>query len=215
MILGITPARGGSKGVPRKNIQEVCGKPLLAWTVEAAKSARRLDDYVVSTEDPEIARVAERWGARVVWRPAALATDEADTLPVLQHVLEQEAADVLVLLQATSPIREEGLIDRCIERFLGGGFDSLATGFVCKLLPYGQEAPRRQDIPGFFVDDGNVYVMRADLVRAGDRYGQRIERVVLDREQNLEIDDEFDLWVVEQVLRRRFDLACRSEVTPG
>ena len=215
MILGVTPARGGSKGVPRKNIREVCGKLLLAWTVEAAKRARRLDDYVVSTEDDEIARVAEKLGVRVLWRPAALATDQADTLPVLQHVLEQEPADVLVLLQATSPIRDEGLIDHCIERFLAGGFDSLATGFVCKLRPYGQEAPRRQDIPGFFVDDGNVYVMRADLVRAGDRYGQRIERVLLDREQNLEIDDQFDLWVVEQVLRKRLDYAPRSAGASG
>lgn len=203
MILGVTPARGGSKGVPRKNIREVCGKPLLAWTVEAARASRHLTDYVVSTEDTEIAQVAERLGARVVWRPAALATDEADTLPVLQHVLEQVPAEVLVLLQATSPNRDTGLIDHCIERFLERGVDSLATGFMCKFLPYGQPAPRRQDIPGFFVDDGNVYVMRADLVRSGDQYGTRIERVLLDREQNIEIDDEFDLWLAEQILARR------------
>ena len=203
MILGVTPARGGSKGVPRKNIRPLCGKPLLAWTIKAAQSARLLDDYVVSTEDTEIAQVAEEWGVRVVWRPPALATDEADTFPVLQHVLEEVPADTLVLLQATSPIRDPNLIDLCIQKFVDTRADSLATGFICKFVEYGKNDLRRQDIPGFFYDDGNVYVMDADMVRKGERYGKRIERELLDREQNVEIDDEFDLWLAEQILARR------------
>ena len=203
MILGVTPARGGSKGVPRKNIRSLCGKPLLAWTIEAAQSSGLIDDYVVSTEDAEIAQVAEEWGARVVWRPPDLATDEAATLPVLQHVLEEVPADTLVLLQATSPIRDEGLIDLCIQKFIDTKADSLATGFTCKYVEYGKNNLRRQEIPGFFYDDGNVYVMDADMVRKGERHGKRIERVYLDREQNVEIDDEYDLWLVEQILARR------------
>lgn len=200
MILGITPARGGSKGVPRKNIRPLCGKPLIAWTIEAAKASRRLDRYVVSTEDSEIAEVARRYGAEVVERPKHLATDEAATLDVLQHVLMLVPAETVVLLQATSPIRSRDLIDHCIERFFEKEADSLATGFICKYVEYGKNELRRQDIPGFFYDDGNVYVMRADLVKKGDRYGKRIERVLLDREQNLEIDDEFDLWLAEKIL---------------
>ena len=203
MILGVTPARGGSKGVPRKNIRSLCGKPLLAWTIEAAQSSGLIDDYVVSTEDAEIAQVAEEWGARVVWRPPDLATDEAATLPVLQHVLEEVPADTLVLLQATSPIRDEGLIDLCIQKFIDTKADSLATGFTCKYVEYGKHNLRRQEIPGFFYDDGNVYVLDADMVRKGERHGKRIERVYLDREQNVEIDDEYDLWLVEQILARR------------
>lgn len=202
-ILGITPARGGSREVPRKNIRMVGGKALLAWTIEAAKASQRLDRYVVSTEDAEIAAIARRWGAEVLDRPRELATDEATTVSVLQHGLECLGGDVVVLLQATSPVRDAGLVDRCIDHFLAAGADSLATGFMCKYVEYGKDTPRRQEIEGFFYDDGNVYVMRADLVRAGDRYGTRIERVLLDREQNVEIDDEFDLWLAEQVLTRR------------
>jgi len=112
MILGITPARGGSAGLPRKNIRPVAGRPLLAWTLEAARESKRLDRYVISTEDPEIALVASRYGAEVIHRPAELATDEVTTLSVLQQVLEQIHADTVVLLQATSPVRDSDLIDR-------------------------------------------------------------------------------------------------------
>lgn len=203
MILGVIPARGGSKGILRKNIKPICGKPLIAWTIEAARTSRLLNRYVVSTEDSEIAEVARQCGAEVIERPKELATDEATTLSVLQHVLSQVQADTVVLLQATSPIRDSDLIDRCIRRFLETKADSLATGFICKYVEYGRNELRRQDVEGFFYDDGNVYVMRADLVERGDRYGKRIERVLLDREQNVEIDDEFDFWLAEQVLRER------------
>lgn len=209
MILGVTPARGGSKGIPRKNLASVCGKPLLAWTIEAAKQARLLDHYVVSTEDPEIATLARRHGAEVLDRPAALASDGASTLSVLQHVVRHIPADTVVLLQATSPVRDEGLIDRCITRFRETRVDSLATGFICKYVAYGENTKRRQEIPGFFYDDGNVYVIRADLIRAGDRYGRKMERMVVDRELNVEIDDAFDLWLAEQVLKRRMAPTCR------
>ena len=202
-ILGVTPARGGSKGIPRKNIRPLAGKPLLAWTIAAALESKLLDRYVVSTEDPEIAEVARRCGAEVLERPKELATDEAGTLEVLQHLLSQVQADTVVLLQATSPVREEGLVDRCIRRFTETQADSLATGFLCKLTEYGRNNLRRQEIPGFFCDDGNVYVMKADGIRKGDRTGERIERMVLAREQNLDIDDEFDFWMAERVLLKR------------
>jgi N-acylneuraminate cytidylyltransferase len=202
MILGITPARGGSKGLHRKNLRPLCGKPLLAWTIEAAREARLLDEYVVSTEDREIARVARQYGARVLPRPPELAGDGTATLAVLQHVLAlRPQATVLVLLQATSPIRAPGLIDACVRRFLETGADSLATGFICKHREYGTDQRRRQDVPGFFCDDGNVYVMKAALIREGDRFGRVREKVVIDKKQNLDIDDEFDFWLAEQVLR--------------
>lgn len=203
MILGVIPARGGSKGIPRKNIHPVAGKPLLAWTVEAARSAKLLDRFVVSTEDEEIARAAKEHGADLLRRPAELSSDAASTLAVLQHALSQIPADTIVVLQPTSPVRDPGLIDRCIEQFRKSGADSLATGFICKTQKYGETETRRQDVSGFFSDDGNLYVIRAELLRGGDRYGKKIEQVVLDREQNLDIDDPFDLWVAEQVLLRR------------
>jgi N-acylneuraminate cytidylyltransferase len=180
----------------------VCGKPLLAWTIEAALASRLLNDYVVSTEDIEIAAVAKACGARTALRPAALASDETSTLAVLQHVLTQIETDVVVVLQATCPIRSAGLIDRCIERFLTEDADSLATGFVCKYVEYGRNDLRRQDIPGFFYDDGNVYVIRADLVRIGDRYGRKIAHFQTNRAENVDIDEEFDLWMADKILEK-------------
>jgi len=171
--------------------------------MEVARASKLLDRYVVSTEDAEIAKVTREMGVEVLDRPAALATDEATTLSVLQHALAQIPAETLVLLQATSPIRDPDLIDRCIRRFLDTKPDSLATGFICKYVEYGKNELRRQDIPGFFYDDGNVYMIRADLIRAGERIGTRIERVLLDREQNVDVDDEFDFWLAEQILMKR------------
>src|SRR5207237_8698049 len=151
-----------------------------------------LDTFIVSTEDEQIASVARKHGAAVLRRPPELATDDASTLAVLQHVVGEIPADIVVLLQPTCPVREPGLIDQCIDRFLVAGADSLATGFICKYVEYGRNELRRQDIEGFFYDDGNVYIMRGDLLGHGDRYGTQIERVLLDREQNIDIDDAFD-----------------------
>jgi len=145
MILGITPARGGSKSIPKKNIKEICGKPLIAWTIETAKKSKLLDRYVVSTEDREIEEIARGYGAEVVLRPPELATDEATTLSVLQDVLKKIDADI-----------DESLIDYCIKRFLETNTDSLATGFICKLYEWGTYSARRQDLKGFFHDDGNI-----------------------------------------------------------
>jgi len=203
MILGVTPARGGSKGIPRKNIRELCGKPLIAWTIEAAKQSKLLDRYVVSTEDKKIAEVARKYGAEVLYRPKELATDEASTLSVLQDVLKKIDADVVVLLQCTSPIRDRGLIDRCIKRVLETNADSLATGFMCKLYGWGTYSARKQDLEGFFHDDGNVYVVKADLIRKGKLWGKKMEKMEIGKEQNIEIDDEFDFWLTEQILRKR------------
>ncbi len=203
-ILGITPARGGSKGIPRKNIKEIAGKPLIAWTIEAAKESEMIDRYVVSTEDDEIAQIARGYGVEVFPRPAELATDEATTLSVLQHTVEKIPCDSIVLLQATSPIRRGGLIDECIREFLDNEYDSLATGFTCKYVEYGKNNLRRQDIDGFFYDDGNIYVIKADLIERGERFGEKIGRKVISRWENTEIDDKFDLWLGEQILRDGF-----------
>lgn len=203
MILGITPARGGSKGIPRKSIKEIAGKPLIAWTIEAAKKSKLLDRYIVSTEDDEISGVAKKYGAEILYRPPQLATDEASTLSVLQHAVQNIPCDIVVLLQATSPIRYDGLIDECIKEFLGNEYDSFATGFICKYVEYGKGELRRQDIPGFFHDDGNVYVIKAKLIEKGDRYGNKIVRKTVSREENVDIDDDFDFWLAEKILLER------------
>jgi len=205
MILAVIPARGGSKGVPRKNIREIAGKPLIAWTIEAAKRSALIDRLVVSTEDAEIAGIARKYGAEVIDRPSELAGDGASTLSVLQHSLSLIKADVVILLEPTSPVRDQGIIDACIEKFLQSGADNLATGMICTFTEYGTSSRRRQDLKGFFYNVGVCYVIKADLIKQGKLFGEKIEKLIVGKEQTLEIDDEFDFWMVEQILLKRIN----------
>ncbi|MBI3395544.1 MAG: acylneuraminate cytidylyltransferase family protein [Spirochaetia bacterium] len=204
MIMGVIPARGGSKGIPKKNIRVVAGRPLIEWTIESAASSTLLSDFVVSTDSEEIGNVAQRMGAKVHWRPAHLASDEAKTIDVIQHIaVDFRDAQSFVVLQPTSPVRDVGLIDECIQRFQATGSDNLATGYYCKYLEFGtHNNVRRQDYTGFFYDDGNVYVLARALVEAGRWCGDKIERHVIARHQNFEIDDDVDLIIVECLLKR-------------
>jgi N-acylneuraminate cytidylyltransferase len=147
--------------------------------------------------------VAKYHGAEVLMRSKKLAGDNVPMLPVLQDVVSKIECDVAVLLQTTSPIRDAGLIDSCIKRFLKKKADNLATGFICKYQEYGTYNQNRQKLKGFFYDDGNVYVMKASLLKQGRMIGKKVEKVVIDREQNIEIDEPFDFWLAEQVLKKR------------
>lgn len=203
MIIGLIPARGGSKGVPGKNIKMIYGKPLIVWSIERALESKLLDRVVVSTDSDEIAQIAKNAGAEVLMRPAELATDTASTLDVMIHALKKYPADILVLLQPTSPCRKHNLIDECIEEFKSGDYDSLATGWNCDYKEYATNTLPRQQIQGFFYDDGNIYVMKAANVLAGDRYGKKICRKTISRYQNAEIDDAYDFWLLEKILEKQ------------
>src|SRR3989338_5226609 len=187
LILGVIPARGGSKGIPRKNILPLLGKPLIVWSIEAAREAKHLDRFIVSTDDPEIARSA---GAEVLDRPPELATDSATTVSVLQHVLKCIPADVVVLLQPTSPVRVDELIDRAIERSLESGCDTLSTGYISYHFEWGafQNLPR-QALKGYFHDDWNIYIFKSDVLKAGRWTGDNLCRMEVPGIYNLEIED--------------------------
>lgn len=202
MILGLIPARGGSKGVPGKNIKMINGKPLIVWTIEKALQSKKIDKVIVSTDSEEIAEISRNAGAIVLKRPVELATDTASTQDVMVHALQSYSADILVLLQPTSPYRSKGLIDECIDEFIEGDYDSLATGFICDYKEYGKNTLPRQQIKGFFYDDGNVYVIKAKNILAGDRYGKKIGHKFISRYENAEIDDEYDFWLLEQILKK-------------
>jgi CMP-N-acetylneuraminic acid synthetase len=201
-VLALIPARGGSKGVPGKNVRELGGRPLIGWTIAAALEAD-VGPVVVSTDDDAIAAVALDQGAEVPFRrPADLAADDTPTLPVVAHALDELAAagrsfDVVCLLQATSPFRPPGLIGRCVELLVASGADSVVTvrPTPSELHPdwaYGLDAAgglhlhngqrepiaRRQDLPPVFHRDGTVYVSRAEVVRAGSLYGSDVRGVV-------------------------------------
>lgn len=203
MIIGLIPARGGGKGVPNKNIKTICGKPLIVWTIEKAKRSRLLDKVIVSTDSDAIAEIAQKAGAEILKRPDYLATDTASTQDVMVHALQSFPADTLVLLQPTSPCRSEGLIDECILEFQERDYDSLATGWICDYKEYGKNMLPRQQINGFFYDDGNVYVIKAENILKGDRYGIRIGHKIISRYENAEIDDEYDFWLLEQILKKQ------------
>jgi CMP-N-acetylneuraminic acid synthetase len=159
---------------------------------------------VVSTEDEEIASISMRYGATVIKRPIKLAQDDTPTIDVLQHVLQSLdlKSGIVVLLEPTSPIRRTGLIDKCIQRFLDTKADSLATGFMCKYTAFGSTTKRRQDIEGFFYPDGCVYIYKAENILDGDLFGSKKVMVHTTREEQVEIDDEFDFWLAEQVLKK-------------
>jgi CMP-N,N'-diacetyllegionaminic acid synthase len=143
-VLAVIPARGGSKGIPRKNIRPLAGKPLIAYSIEQAKAAARVNRVIVTTDDAEIAEVARLWGADVPFlRPPELAQDRTPDLPVYQHLLgwlkesEGRIPDALVVLRPTCPVRPAGLIDQAVEKLFSAGCDSIRTGYnVGHVHPY-------------------------------------------------------------------------------
>ena len=198
MILGVIPARGGSKRIHYKNLRMLAGKPLLQWTLEAARESKRLDRIVVSTEDAKIADFASTRGVEVLDRPAELATDDATTAQVLQHAVEALDPDIVVLLQPTSPIRFHGIIDRAIARFLRTGCDTLATGFTSYEYPWGTMGNiPQQKMAGFFYDDGNVYVHKAAHLREGKWWGEKRDGMVIEPWYNIELDTVNDFYMAE------------------
>ena len=205
------PARGGSKAIPRKNILPLLSKPLIVWSIEAAHSSVLIDEFVVSTEDNEIADVAREAGAAVLRRPERLATDTATTVSVLQHALEEIPADIVVLLQPTSPIRVDNIVDRAIQLFLDTECDTLATGFMSHVFERGStENVPRQKLQGYFHDDGNVYVFKNVVVKAGRWTGDQLLNMEVPSYYNLEIDTVTDFWANEGILRRVLDGKHRS-----
>ncbi|MBX5437765.1 MAG: acylneuraminate cytidylyltransferase family protein [Alicyclobacillaceae bacterium] len=222
-VLAVIPARGGSKGVPRKNLREVAGKPLLAWTIEAGRASRYIDRLVLSSEDPEIIDVAKRWGCEVPFvRPEALARDETSAMDTVLHALNEiEGFDYVVLLQPTSPLRLAEDIDRCLETCLGcGSWAGVTVTQVDKspfwmyrldermrlspLLPSAKPPLRRQESEAVYVLNGAVYAAEIKRLRAVRSFlSSDTVASVMPRERSIDIDTEFDLWLAELLLRER------------
>jgi N-acylneuraminate cytidylyltransferase len=223
-VLCVIPVRGGSRGVPGKNARIVAGKPLVVWTIEQALAADGLD-VIVSTDDPRLARIAADAGADVPFlRPAELARDTTPTEPVVRHAIDFRTAqgrrpDAVMLLQATSPVRLPGTLDRALEQFATTDVDSLVgvvphTPFFWTLdqpaVPaYDVTArPRRQDLGPAdyrYFENGSLYVTRTDVYEHFDnRIGGRTGLFVLDEREAVDIDTLVDLHVAEQVLADLF-----------
>lgn len=188
-VLGLITARGGSKGIPGKNIKNLGGKPLLAYVAQDAKASRLLDRLVISTDDEQIAKVAADCGVEVPFmRPAQLAEDHSTSVDVIAHCLEElhlqgDAFDAVCLLQPTSPFKPEGFIDQCITKFIKLQADCLisvlevphqynphwvfeenANGILRIATGENVLIPRRQELPKAYYRDGSIYVFKKDNI---------------------------------------------------
>ena len=228
-VLGLIPARGGSRGIPGKNIRSLGGKPLLQYSSETALAARRLSRVVLSTEDERIAAVGRRCGVEVPFlRPPELAQDETPTLPVVLHAVAWlEAAgdrfDAVCVLQPTHPLRRPEHIDGCIELLERTGADAVVT--VLRVPPEynphwvyfaddtGQlhlatgardPIPRRQELPLAFHREGSVYLARRDVImEQRSMYGERLVGFEVGAEQSVNIDSWEDWERAERLLAER------------
>jgi N-acylneuraminate cytidylyltransferase len=232
-VLAVIPARGGSKGVPRKNIRRICGRPLISYTIEHARAAQHLfHRIIVSTDDDEIASVARQYGAEVPFlRPANLAQDESPVIPMLQHAVnfveKQDGLrmDWICLLQPTEPFRTVADLEQCLQLGFAGGCDSVisvvrvfATHPILmkriegdRLLPFcleEREGTRRQEYkPPAYMRNGSIYLTRRDVLMEQDSiWGRTIRPYVMPMERSVSIDTELDLKLAEIMMMEHLAL---------
>jgi CMP-N-acetylneuraminic acid synthetase len=226
-ILAIIPARGGSKGLPRKNIKPLLGKPLIAWTVEQAKNSKYIDKVVVSTDDEEIAEISKKYGAEVPFlRPKELARDDSPTIDAIIHAINWfeergEFFDILILLQPTSPLRTTEDIDNAIELFLNNK-DALSLISVKEnehppfwsleienkfLKPlFGEEyfKKRRQELPKSYMPNGAIFISYVDILKKYKTfYTPKTIAYIMPPERSIDIDNEFDFLLAEFILKNK------------
>ena len=223
-VLAVVPARGGSKGLPRKNVRLVGGHPLFTWSVWQGLSSRCVDKVVVSTEDGEVKEICGRYGYEVVDRPLELASDGARIEEVAIHAVGAVGGEWshVVILQPTCPLRLVKEIDRCVAACVGWGLASVSTIAPhnehpmksLHLLKNGAIVPYfgahflnapRQSLPKFYKQTGSVYVNRVeDLVRHGGEKALIYPwQPLITTNKHIDIDDELDLEIVDFLLYRR------------
>jgi CMP-N-acetylneuraminic acid synthetase/spore coat polysaccharide biosynthesis predicted glycosyltransferase SpsG len=218
-VLAIIPARGGSRGIPRKNVRLLCGKPLIAYTIEATLGSKLIDRVVVSTEDEEIAEVSRIYGADVVERPPELARDDVTLDPVIFQAVtaieerENQRYELVVTIQPTSPLLSKRTIDEAIDVMLGSNYDSLISvtpephiywmlGTGKTPVPLQKERKNRQQLEPVFKETGALLVCRRDVMSKEGRIGRNVHLFEIPREEAGDIDDYADWWVAENLLKR-------------
>tara|TARA_B100000768_G_scaffold142899_1_gene134908 strand:- start:587 stop:1303 length:717 start_codon:yes stop_codon:yes gene_type:complete len=231
-ILAIIPARGGSKGLPGKNTRPLCGKPLIGWSIEQAKKSCYLDTILVSTDSQKIADIAQSFGAYVPFiRPAEFATDQSSTYDVIRHALsyfkdtESKEFDFVVLLEPTSPLRENDDIDKMLELIVArqDEFDSIVSigevtehpSIMKRLVGDGiepfcpelaQTTRRQENTPAYF-PFGVAYIAKTNsLLEENTFYTRRCMYFLIKRYQNYEIDDIYHFKCIESIMKHEWGL---------
>jgi N-acylneuraminate cytidylyltransferase/CMP-N,N'-diacetyllegionaminic acid synthase len=230
--VALIPARGGSKGIPRKNLIPLCGKPLIAWTIQAARDSGVFSRVLVSTDDPEIADTAQRYGAETPFlRPAELASDNASGIAPVLHALQwlaqhQSEPDLLALLQPTSPLRTTEDILGAAETIRRTAADSLVSvveadrhpvwalqrdehGILTSctgqpLAALQQQFPTRQSLPEALYENGAIYIAEPSVIRSTNSfYGERLQAWLMPAERSVDIDTLLDLQIAEILLKEQ------------
>ncbi len=224
-VIALITARGGSKGLPRKNLRLLSGKPLIAYSIEAALGAKGVKQCIVSTEDPEIKAVSLELGAEVIDRPINLAGDSALSRDVVRHILEKLAASGslpkrFMLLQPTSPLRNSGHIDACISAFFKGEYRSAISVTEAEHHPYkgfrvdaGQLVPLfgieyldrpRQTLPETLRQNGAIYLAEtSSFLQQGSFFIPPVMPFLMEPDESIDIDSEQDLQIAEFLLKSR------------
>lgn len=229
-ILVIITARGGSKGIPRKNIKLLNGKPLISYAIRAALKSKFADRVIVSTDNEEIAKISKKYGAEVPFmRPAELARDNTPSLPVVQHAVnymeekENFRADLVVLLQPTSPLMLTEDIDNAIQKLIQTRANSCASvceiterpemmyflkkesgGKIKPFLKRGSKKIRRQDLPKIYRLSGAVWVMKRDSLMRKNKILDKnnASAIVMPKERSIEIDEPIDFYITETIINK-------------
>jgi N-acylneuraminate cytidylyltransferase len=222
-VLCIIPARGGSKGLPGKNIKEIAGKPLVAHTIEQAVASKIVQRIIVSTDDEKIAQIARQYGAEVIIRPEEISGDDASSEAALMHTVnylsstEGYTPNLIVFLQCTSPLREDNDIDTAISTLMDSNADSLLSvspshRFMWRLGDNGPEPINydynnrlpRQMLPIQYVENGSIYVFKPWILsKNNNRLGGVIALHVMSENASIEIDSQLDFDIVERLLKSR------------
>jgi len=221
--IAIIPARGGSKGIPKKNLVDFCGKPLIAWTILQAKSAQGVDEVFVTTDNPEIAEVSKSYGAEIITRPPELAADTSTSEAALNHALleiqksHSRTIDYVVFLQATSPLRENSDIENALAKITEAQADSLfSAAELSDFLIWSQTGGRLQSVNYNYLnrrrrqeeerpqlaENGSIYVFKPEiLLKHGNRLGGKICYSLMELWKAFEIDDYEGLKFCEDLFR--------------
>ena len=227
-VISIIPARGGSKGIPRKNIKLLAGKPLIAYTIEEAKKSRYLDKVIVSTDDNEIAEISKKYGAEIPFmRDKRFATDDIPVLPdTIQYVVDELEkrdikSDIVSVLQPTSPLRKVKYIDMAIERLVETDADFVASVSEVECHPYRMRIinednriiplinsdkiwAQRQELPKVYKINGAIYIIRKEILKIKDPLKKgKWYYVVMDGFEGIDIDNYLDFIVCEEIRKNR------------
>ncbi len=218
--VAIIPARGGSKGIPGKNIIDFCGKPLIAWSILQACNSSEIDEVYVSSDSDEILMVAQNFGAKVIKRPDDISNDTATTESAVQHALSviENQVSTILLLQATSPLRKPKDLSSALQQFYSEKWDSMFSGAKLEDFLIWAETPegvldsfnydyrnrgRRQERVPQFVENGSFYIFKPEVLDKGNRLGGRIGIYMMDFWQSFEIDTPQDLSLLKTIFNNK------------